>query len=229
MASARRSRCADRGCTPRPRVIGGPARRRTTAVGSASSDLGGRAARSAVGWSDTSWLRGPLSPTLGLSQRGWAPGSTSGFSRKTIHSAAGRAVKSASIDMASATAVSVPNWDMGGSGERAKARKPPALMRVAKKMALPDTSSVWRAPSSTVRLLPLLEEVVEEVDLDPFSLVPSTVEAMRMVGHVEAHPAEPHHPERGGGGGRGEPGWRRARGSWSSAAPRRCGRPPRRS
>ena len=35
-------------------------------------------------------------------------------------------------------------------GESAKARKPPALISVAKKMALPETSSVWRSASSTV-------------------------------------------------------------------------------
>jgi hypothetical protein len=66
-----------------------------------------------------------------------------------IHKDAGSAVKSAIIDKTNAQAETTPNCRIGGSGDSASARKPPALMNVAKTIAPPETNRAWRSAVST--------------------------------------------------------------------------------
>src|SRR5207302_1092104 len=58
--------------------------------------------------------------------------------RSTIHSPAGRAVKSASNASRNALLVISPNWRSGGKVENESARKPAALISVAKTIARPE-------------------------------------------------------------------------------------------
>jgi hypothetical protein len=80
----------------------------------------------------------------------WRLPQSSGRSRERIHSAAGSAVKSASIESPKASADSTPNSRIAGRSARPKARKPPALIMVAKRIARPAIRSVWRSACSTV-------------------------------------------------------------------------------
>ena len=59
-------------------------------------------------------------------------------------------MKLATSDRTKALAEMIPNWRIGGSAERARARNPPALMKVAKMMARPAMSSACRSASSVL-------------------------------------------------------------------------------
>ena len=59
-------------------------------------------------------------------------------------------MKLASMERTKALAEMIPNWRMGGRPDRARARKPPALMKVAKTIARPAISRACRSASSVV-------------------------------------------------------------------------------